>query len=58
MERLRFRSTSLADLQAELRERELLSGADRTSRDPVRRTRRTVFGLPRGWRRQRDRDGS
>lgn len=58
MERLRFRSTSVADLQAELRERELLAAGDRVHRDPVRRNRRTVFGLSVGWRRPRDRDGA
>lgn len=56
MERLRYRSTSLADLQAELRERELLAASDRMHRDPVRRSRRTVFGVHLGWRRPRDVD--
>lgn len=55
MERLRFRSTSLIDLQAELRETELLREADllrevRAARSPRARPelRRSIpFGLSR-----------
>lgn len=56
MERLRFRSTSVTDLQAELRERELLATVDRAHRNPVRRNRRVVFGLAVAWRRPRGHD--
>jgi hypothetical protein len=48
MERLRFRSTSLVDLLAELRQLELLAEAGRRDaqrRAPVRR-RASRFGLP------------
>jgi hypothetical protein len=46
MERLRYRSTSMVDLQAEMHERELLREA-RTSRDrgPVLRRRAAPMGL-------------
>lgn len=57
MERLRYRSTSLADLQAELRERDLLAEAERARRAPASRQRRTIFGLPirrrRPWEAER-----
>lgn len=53
MERLRFRSTSLVDLQAELRERDLLASTERPNRSPVSRRRRLVLGLPAAWRRDR-----
>lgn len=56
MERLRFRSTSLADLQAELHERELLRSAERRRDTPMARPRRTAFGLRIGWRRGRSTD--
>lgn len=54
MERLRYRSTSLVDLQAEMRQRDYLAEAER-SRLP-RRTgrRRTFLGLPIPGRRPRD----
>lgn len=51
MERLRFRSTSLSDLQAELHERDLLAWKERRDRAPVSH-RRTVFGIPIGRRRR------
>ncbi|MBW3612375.1 MAG: hypothetical protein KY392_00780 [Chloroflexi bacterium] len=51
MERLRFRSTSLSDLQAELHERDLLASTERRDRAPVNH-RRTVFGIPFGRRRR------
>jgi hypothetical protein len=48
MERLRYRSTSLVDIQAELRERELLAEAERARAPRVDRPRRPamLFGLP------------
>jgi len=51
MERLRYRSTSISDLQGELRERDLLAATEHRHRAPVRRPRRTLFGLSIGWRR-------
>ena len=54
MERLRFRSTSLADIQAELHERDLLAGGDRRHRALESHPRRTILGLPIGPRRPRD----
>jgi len=53
MERLRYRSTSLADLQAELRERDLVASARPRRSAPVVRHRRTVFGRALAWRRRR-----
>ena len=54
MERLWYRSTSLVNLQAEMRRRELLAAADRAR--PPRRTgrRRTFLGLPIPGRRPPD----
>lgn len=46
MERTRFRSTSLVDLQVELRQLDLLREAER--RSSVRRPRRRRRGLPFG----------
>lgn len=56
MERLRFRSTSLADLQAELHERELLRATEPRRDTPMARHRRTAFGLRIAWRRSRSAD--
>jgi hypothetical protein len=56
MERLRFRSTSITDLQVELRERELLASVDHRRRAPERRHRAGPFGLPLAWRRRRPAD--
>jgi hypothetical protein len=56
MERLRFRSTSITDLQAELRERELLASVDHRRRAPARRHPAGVFGLPLAWHRRRPAD--
>ena len=54
MERLRYRSTSLVDLQAEMRQREFIAEADRP-RLPRRTGRwRTFLGLPIPDRRPRD----
>ena len=53
MERLRFRSTSITDLQAELRERELLASIDDRRRAPERRHRARAFGLSLAWRGRR-----
>ena len=53
MERLRYRSTSLPDLLAELRQREFQVEADRP-RLPRRTERRTILGLPIPGRRPRD----
>jgi hypothetical protein len=53
MERLRYRSTSLADLQAELRERDLVASTRPRRSAPVVRHRRTVFGRALAWRRRR-----
>lgn len=54
MERLRYRSTSLADLLAEMRQRDFHAEADRPRL--LRRTerRRTFLGLPIPGRRPRD----
>lgn len=48
MERLRYRSTSLVDLQAEMRQRELLAEVERPRTPRVERPprRRAPFGLP------------
>jgi hypothetical protein len=57
MERLRYRSTSLVDLQAEMRQREFLAEADRPRLPRLpRRTgrRRTFLGLPIPGRWSRD----
>lgn len=51
MERLRFRSTSIVDLQAELHQRELLEEAECRHRVPASRARRGLLGLGIGWRR-------
>jgi hypothetical protein len=51
MERLRYRSTSIIDLQGELRERDLLAAAEHGHRTPMRRPHRTLFGLTLRWRR-------
>ena len=51
MERLRYRSTSLVDLQAELRERELMGSVTGLPGRPIRPRRRTVFGLRSAWHR-------
>lgn len=53
MERLRFRSTSLADIQAELHERDLLASSERRQRAIESHPRRTILGLPIGPRRPR-----
>ncbi|HUF07009.1 MAG TPA: hypothetical protein VMP86_06435 [Candidatus Binatia bacterium] len=54
MERLRYRSTSLVDLQAEMRQREFLSEADRPRLPRRTSRRRTFLGLPIPGRRPRD----
>lgn len=54
MERLRYRSTSLVDLQAEMRQRELQAEADRPRLPRRTERRRTFFGLPIPGRRPRD----
>jgi hypothetical protein len=54
MERLRYRSTSLVDLQAEMRQRELLVEADRPRLPRRTERRRTFLGLPIPGRRPRD----
>jgi hypothetical protein len=57
MERLRYRSTSLAHLQAEMRQRDFLAEADRPHLPrPPRRTgrRRTFLGFPIPGRRPHD----
>ena len=46
MERLRYRSTSLADLQAEMRQREFLAEANRPRLPRPTGRRRTFLGLP------------
>lgn len=53
MERLRFRSTSIVDIQAELRERALLAEVERRRLDPAPRASRPsvlrmLFGRRRG----------
>jgi hypothetical protein len=56
MERLRYRSTSLVDLQAEMRQRQFLAETER-ARPPQRTAggrRRTFLGLPIPGRRPRD----
>jgi hypothetical protein len=52
MERLRYRSTSLVDIQAELRQQELLAEAERARSPRTDRPRRhtILLGLPRRWR--------
>ena len=55
MERLRFRSTSVVDLQAELRERELLASMECRHRALESHPRRTILGLPIGPRPPRTR---
>ena len=54
MERLRYRSTSLADLQAEMRQREFLAEANRPRLPRPTGRRRTFLGLPIPGRRPRD----
>lgn len=54
MERLRYRSTSLVDLQAEVRQRELLAEADRARLPRPADRRWTFLGLPIPGRRPRD----
>ena len=54
MERLRYRSISLVDLQAELRQRELLAEANRPRIPRPTGRRRTFLGLPIPGRRPRD----
>ena len=54
MERLRYRSTSLADLLTELRQREFLAEADRPRLPRRTGRRRTFLGLPIPGRRPRD----
>ena len=54
MERLRYRSTSLADLQAEMRQREFLVEANRPRPPRPTGRRRTFLGLPIPGRRPRD----
>ncbi|MGZ8563602.1 MAG: hypothetical protein ACXWWU_08285 [Candidatus Limnocylindria bacterium] len=54
MERLRYRSTSLVDLQAEMRQRQLLAEADRPRLPRRTGRRRTFLGLPIPGRRPRD----
>ena len=51
MERIRFRSTSVVHLQAELHERDLLARTERKRGAPIGRPGRTVFGLDAAWRR-------
>lgn len=46
MERFAFRSTSLADIQAELHQRELLAEAERSRIPRAAIRRRTFLGLP------------
>jgi hypothetical protein len=54
MERLRYRSTSLVDLQAELHQRDLLAEAERIHRSQPSGRRRTFLGLPLPARRPHD----
>jgi len=54
VERLRYRSTSLVDLLAEMRQRELRSEAERPRLPRRTERRRTVLGLPIPGRRPRD----
>jgi hypothetical protein len=54
MERLRYRSTSLVDLLAEMRQRGLLSEANRPYVPRPSGRRRTFLGLPIPGRRPRD----
>ena len=54
MERLRYRSTSLVDLQAEMRQREFLAEADRPRLPRLTARRQTFLGLPIPGRRPRD----
>lgn len=49
MERLRYRSTSLVDLQAELHERDLLAGLDRRPHVPIQHP--ALHGMRAAWRR-------
>lgn len=54
MERLRYRSTSLVGLQAEMRQREFLAEADRPRVPSPTARRHTFLGLPIPGRRPRD----
>jgi hypothetical protein len=54
MERLRYRSTSLVDLQAEVRQRELLAEAQRRHQPRPTARGRTFLGIPMPARRPRD----
>jgi hypothetical protein len=54
MERLRYRSTSLVDLQAEMRQREFLAEAERRHQPRPTARRRTFLGIPMPGRRPRD----
>jgi hypothetical protein len=53
MERLRFRSTSVVDIEAELREGDLLASNESRHRPPESQPGRTVLGLRIGPRRPR-----
>jgi hypothetical protein len=54
MERLRYRSTSLVDLQAEMRQRDFLAEVERPRLPRPTGRRATFLGLPRFGRRPRD----
>lgn len=54
MERLRYRSTSLVDLQAEMRQRGFQAEVDRPRLPRRTERRRTILGLPIPGRRPRD----
>jgi hypothetical protein len=54
MERLRFRSTSLAHMLAELHQAELLAEAQQRQQPSPATRRRTFLGLPIPGRRSRD----
>ena len=54
MERLRYRSTSLLDLLAEMRQHHLLAEADEPRLPRRTGRRRTFLGLPIPGRRPRD----